>query len=77
MADRICENLKDRRENVDPNKVYAGCNKYVVKFSSSHTPPDQLDFLSKLIWEGGLAQPIEISSIFFFFFFLQQGYDLQ
>ena len=23
---------KDRRENVDPNKVYAGCNKHVAKF---------------------------------------------
>ena len=31
MTDRICENLKDRRENLDPTKVNAGCNKYVGK----------------------------------------------
>ena len=26
MTDRNCENLKDWRENLDPNKVNAGCN---------------------------------------------------
>ena len=31
MIDRICENLKDRRDNLDPNKVHAGCNKYIGK----------------------------------------------
>ena len=31
MADRICKNLKDRSENLDPNKVMLGCNKYVAK----------------------------------------------
>ena len=31
MTDGICENLKDLRENLDPNKVNAGCNKYFAK----------------------------------------------
>ena len=26
MTDRNCENLKDWRENLDPNEVNAGCN---------------------------------------------------
>ena len=37
MTDRICENLKDRRDNLDPNKVYAGCNKFVLtRLASVH-----------------------------------------
>ena len=37
--------LKDRRENLDPNKVYnyAGCNNLCREVSSSHTPPGQVD----------------------------------
>ena len=40
MTDRICENLKDRRENLDPNKANAGCNKYFAKLRlHMHTRP--------------------------------------
>ena len=50
MTDRICENLNDRRDNLDPNKVFAGCNKYM---SGSW-----LTGLASvyLIWERGPSQ---------------------
>ena len=46
MADRICKNLKDRSENLDPNKVMLVVMSTDREVASSHTPPGQLASVS-------------------------------